>query len=216
MLLKLPDVTLVAPTGGHYPDTIEAIERSCDKVEFGSVKFVSPEKPDNLPDYIVHEESDRMDTYIAYNDYVFKKLYKHVKTSHCLLVQYDSWVVNPETWRDEWLEWDYIGAPWQIRENSYIAWGSLERVRVGNGGFSLRSVKLMTVPEKLDLPLVQEQGYYNEDGNICCYHRLRFLEEGIEYAPLEVAANFSFENVVSENIGVIPFGFHKNMPPWRV
>lgn len=215
-MLKLPNVTLIAPTGTHYSDTIAAIEKSCSKVEFGKVKFVSPEKPEGLPDYIIHEQSDRMDDYMSYNSYVFKRLHRHVQTTHCLLVQYDSWVINPDIWKDEWLEWDYIGAPWQIRENSYIAWGNMERVRVGNGGFSLRSMRLMSLPERLDLPLVQEQGYYNEDGNICCYHRVKFLEEGIKYAPLETAIRFSFENIIPENINVTTFGFHKNFPPWNI
>jgi hypothetical protein len=40
------------------------------------------------------------------------------------------------------------------------------------------------------------------------------LDNGIKYAPLDVACKFSYENTIPENIGIKPFGFHRNMPPW--
>jgi len=60
----------------------------------------------------------------------------------------------------------------------------------------------------------EEQGWKNEDGNICCYYRKEMLENGIKYAPLEVAVKFSYENTIPENVGVTPFGFHRYTPPW--
>lgn len=217
MKLQLPHVTLIAPTGTKILETISAIEKSCSGIDFGAVKLVVPEKPDNLPDYITFEQGGKMDSYFAYNEYVFKELYKHVDTSHCLLIQHDSWVLYPTLWDPSWLWYDYIGAPWEIRENSYISWETKERVRVGNGGFSLRSKKLLSIPSKYNLPLLEEQGYYNEDGNICCYHRHVFIENGIKYAPIEVAASFSYETPMEENMGIMSFGFHKNYPSyaWR-
>jgi hypothetical protein len=210
--IQLPDVTLIAPTGLHVPETITAIEKCCVGIDFGAVKLVAPEIPENTPDYIVFEKCDEMDSYFNYNNYVFRNLYNHVQTSHCLLIQYDSWIINSELWDNSWLEYDYIGAPWAIKDDAYIAWHSNEHVRVGNGGFSLRSKKLIGIPSLCDLPLTQEQGFYNEDGNVCCYYRVEFLAEGIKYAPVDVAAKFSFETPVEENFGIMPFGFHKNYP----
>jgi len=117
-------------------------------------------------------------------------------------------------WKDEWLEYDYLGAPWGIVPNTYIA-NNGETVRVGNGGFSLRSKFLMDLPFNQGFRLRSEQGWQNEDGNICCYYRKEFLKLGIKYAPVEVAAEFSFENVCVENYGRKTFGFHRNMNPWN-
>ena len=212
--IQLPNVTLVAPSGKNIPETIEAIKKCCEKIDFAYVKLIAPEKTEDCPEYIILDKCDEMDTYFNYNNYVFRNLYNHIETSHCLVIQYDSWIIHPELWNDDWLQYDYIGAPWAIRENAYIAWHSNERVRVGNGGFSLRSKKLLGIPSLCDLPLTQEQGFYNEDGNICCYYRVAFLSEGIEYAPLEVAVKFSFETPIEENFNVKTFGFHKNHPIW--
>jgi hypothetical protein len=183
-----------------------------EQVDFASAKLITGEKPGYLPQGISFEQSIYpMNTYIKCNEYVFRELGNHVETSHCLLMQYDSWIIHPEIWNENWLEYDYMGAPWPVRENSFMA-NNGERVRVGNGGFSLRSKKLVNAPKLLGLPLTQEQGYYHEDGNITCYWRKELLEYGIKYAPIEEAIHFSYETPIPENSGIITFGFHRNMP----
>ena len=215
MKIQLPNVTLLAPTGAHLPETVEAIRKCCEGIDFGAIKLVAPQLPDGSPDYITFINcGDAMDSYLKYNDYVFRNLAGHVQTSHCLLIQYDSWVIHPEVWDDNWLKYDYIGAPWMIKSDAYIAWGTGEHVRVGNGGFSLRSKKLLGLPVQKGLLLTQEQGFYNEDGNLAVYWRKEMLGFGIKYAPVKIAARFSYENTVPENMGLMTFGFHKNMPPW--
>ena len=37
-----------------------------------------------------------------------------VRTSHYLSIQADGWVLDASRWTDEFLEYDYIGAPWPI------------------------------------------------------------------------------------------------------
>jgi len=54
---------------------------------------------------------------------------------------------------------------------------------------------------------------YHEDGNVCVHNRHIFIEQGCEYAPVEVAVRFSQETRVPECDGIIPFGFHYNLPP---
>lgn len=214
MKIQLPDVTLIAPTGLRIPDTVAAFIKCCEGIDFGAVKLVAPEEPEGFPSYMSFEKCNEMDSYLKYNDYVFKNLISHVNTSHCLLIQYDSWIIHPELWDDEWLNYDYIGAPWAIKDDAYIAWHTYEHVRVGNGGFSLRSKRLLSIPQALNLSLTQEQGFYNEDGNICCYHRTDFLAAGTEYAPVDIATRFSYETPLDENFGIKTFGFHKHMNPW--
>jgi len=211
--IKLSNVTLLAPTGNHIPETIDAINKCCESIDFAAVKLITHQEHYDIPSNVVLEKSlFPMDTYYNYNKYVFEYLFHHFHSTHCIVMQYDSWILHPELWDIKWLEYDYIGAPWPIKDDSYIAWGSNEHVRVGNGGFSLRSRKLTELPNKLGLHLTDERGYFNEDGNTTCYHRIAFLNSGIKYAPVEVAAKFSFETLIPENYGVKTFAFHKNMP----
>jgi hypothetical protein len=147
---------------------------------------------------------------------MFKELYKYIDTKFALTIQDHAYVLHPKVWTDEFLEYDYIGAPWVYSNNAYIT-DEGKHVRVGNGGFSLRSKVIMKMPYILGLGLEERQGFYNEDGNICVYHRKTFLEHGVRYAPIEVASRFSYENLMSENFGVKPFGYHRNRPikTWR-
>ncbi len=69
-----------------------------------------------------------------YSNFVIKELYKYFSTSHCVLVQWDGYVINGDSWNPEFLKYDYIGAPWLYFDSR----------NVGNGGFSLRSWKLQS------------------------------------------------------------------------
>ena len=96
--------------------------------------------------------SRRSPTRDAYSTLMLKGLAPHVETSHALVVQWDGYVVNPDAWTDAFLDVDYCGAPWP--------WGDDDR-RVGNGGFSLRSRRLI---DALASPEVVLRG--NEDETI--------------------------------------------------
>ena len=209
--IRIKDVTLLAVSSIRIPETIQALKTSSLSIQFGNVKLVSHERPKELPDWIDFGYCPRIENINQFNQYVFKDLTEHVSTTHCLMVQDHAYVINYYLWNDFWLNYDYIGAPWPIIENTYIA-DNGERVRVGNGGFSLRSKKILDAPRKLGLNLKHVRGWYNEDGNLCCYHRQALLQYGIKYAPVEVAAKFSYENSVEENKDIIPFGFHRNKP----
>lgn len=207
----LNDVTLLAVSSIKIEETLGALIRSCECIQFAEVKLITHELPNILPNNIRFEQCPKLNNINDYNLYTFKYMSTHVNTSHCLLIQYDSWVIRPELWNDDWLQYDYVAAPWAYKDDAYICHDTGEHVRVGNGGFSLRSKKLIDTPMQYSLPLLQEQGWYNEDGNICCYHRKRLLELGIKYAPVDVASVFSFETEVPENKNTITFGFHRNM-----
>jgi len=210
MKTKIPDVTLIAISSIKIPETIQALQKCCEKLEFGSVKLLSDKKPADLPENITFELCPKINNIMDFNHYVFRDFGQHISTSHCLMVQFHAWVHRPELWDDNWLQYDYIGAPWPYKDDAYITRGG-EHVRVGNGGFSLRSKKLMDLPGKYNIQLTHDRGYWNEDGNICVYHRERFLELGIQYAPVEVAALFSHEIDIPENENVLSFGFHRYM-----
>jgi hypothetical protein len=155
-----------------------------------------------------------------YNWLMIYDLWQFVETQHCLVVQADGFVINPQRWDWEFLDWDYIGAPWPHRMNSYIdPFGNHQSV--GNGGFSLRSAKLLQVPQHIEIPWEvntgdfykhMDAGLYSEDGNICVHNRHLYMNQGCRFAPIEVASKFSRElNVPPWSISD-PFGFHKFDP----
>jgi hypothetical protein len=212
-MIKIPNVTVLAISSILIPETILAIEKTCEFIEFGSVKLISHIKPDTLSNDIEFAKCEEIKDIMDYNKLVFSELGQYVQTSHALLIQHHAFVINWSCWQDEFLNFSYIGAPWPIKENSYMG-NNGERIRVGNGGFSLRDKKLMNASKELGLPLKQEQGYFNEDGNSTAYYRRELLDYGIKYAPVELAARFSFENPVEENNWgkMKTFGFHRNLP----
>lgn len=228
-MINLSEVTLISiDTTKNIENTIKALHTSMSGISFGSVKLIANKK--DVVDFQSELKSDGIeienpvipiDNYNDYNYYVIYKLYEHIKTSHCLLVQSDGFVLFPEKWNDAWLEYDYIGAPWPYRENSYIdPFGNHQRV--GNGGFSLRSKKLLDVPNQVEVVWETNNSNfywmppgvvnYHEDGNICVHNRHVFEGQGCKFAPLEVAVHFSHESSLQENQGIIPFGFHHNLP----
>jgi hypothetical protein len=129
----------------------------------------------------------------AYSQIVLKQLYPHVATSHALVIQWDGYVVNPELWDDDFLNCDYIGAPWSD--------GS-----VGNGGFSLRSRRLLHALQDPGFTDVSEA----EDVAICGMYRARLISEfDIAFADTALARRFSFEmDVAPIFAGARTFGFH--------
>jgi tetratricopeptide (TPR) repeat protein len=135
----------------------------------------------------------------AYSSFILKRLVDHVETAHVLLIQWDGYVINASAWRDEFLECDYIGAKWFWHGKTGEP-GSAA-MRVGNGGFSLRSRRLLVA---LQDPRVRLEG--PEDETICRVFRpMLERERGIVFAAEALADAFAFE--VDYPIGK-PFGFH--------
>lgn len=200
-----------------------ALKYSMKDIDFGSVKFISHERPKIVPDGIKYEKFVGYDkiSYKEFSYYCIYKLIEHVDTEYMLMIHPDGFVINPESWTDEFLEWDYLGAPWPLTDTAFIdPFGNHQRV--GNGGFTLRSRKLLEVPLIEEIPFEVNQGTfykhmnagaYNEDGNICVHNKHLFEKHGIRYAPVELAAKFSHEIPVPETEEVEkPFGFHRYLP----
>lgn len=208
------ELTLLAISSIFIKETIDSLLTSSDKMDFKEIKIFTHEKPANLPSKIKYVNIKKINNIMDFNNFCFYEVGDYIETTHALFTQYHAWILDGDIFNNDWLKYDYCGAVWPIRQGSFRG-NNGEIVRNGNGGFSLRSKKIMSIPKKLNWPLREEQGFYNEDGNICCYYRKEFLELGIKYAPIEVAADFAFENVVIENYGRRTFGFHRNMNPWN-
>lgn len=134
-----------------------------------------------------------VNSYSQFNNYMIKHLYKHVGSDYCLVVQDDGYILNSNAWTDEFLNYDYIGAPWI--NHHYIP----DENKVGNGGFSLRSKKLINLCK--DLSISEND---NEDVVICQKNSEYLRSQGIKFAPIGLANIFSVEDGIYQN----QFGFH--------
>jgi hypothetical protein len=207
-MINLDNVTLVSVTSVNLDRTIRALKYSCKNIIFNDVILLTDKdvSTDNI-NVIKIEELD----YIGYSKFIVYELHKYIKTDFALIIQEDGFVVNANKWDDNFLKYDYIGAPFILpRQDDNISYrdsfGNL--IRVGNGGFSLRSKKLLSLPTLLNFEWKSYFGYYNEDGFFAVHNRYILEENGCVYAPVDVAAKFSHERQTSETIGITPFGFH--------
>lgn len=194
-MIELPQVTLVTVSGLGYKtqEHLEALKKSQEGIKFGAVKYIQDGSITDLD---------------SYSRFMLFDLWRSISTDFALIVQADSWVINPDLWTNEFLNYSYIGAPWH--PNTHFTKEGKE-IRVGNGGFSLRSWELLSAFRIYRLEFTDGgKGFKNEDGNICNYHREELEGWGMKFAPVEVAARFSTELTVPETTK--SFGFHKYLP----
>jgi hypothetical protein len=204
--MKLNNVTIAAVAGTKAIETLKAIKYSMRELEFDRAVLITPE--DIQDDQVEIIKCEPLN-YEQYNHFIVYRLHEYINTTHCLLVQNDGYVVNPDMWQDQWMQYDYIGALWPYPQDNFSFRdqdGNIQRM--GNGGFTLRSKKLLCAANDLDLEWKQYYGFYHEDGFFCCHNRSKYESVGCKFAPIEVAAEFSHESQVEENQGHIPFGFH--------
>lgn len=190
-MLKLPQVTLIALTNKDFKGHKKAIDVSSQGIEWGGVKIIWDEKIKSIDDW---------------NRKIIYDLHNYFDTEYCLLVHGDGYVTHPDLWRDEFLSYDYVGAPWPLPRDDYSYRdknGTI--VRVGNS-VSLRSKKLCALIATR--PMEYHFGNNNEDGQICCWERNWLEEQGCKFAPIEVAKHFSKEHDLPENKDLLTFAFH--------
>ena len=121
---------------------------------------------------------------VEWSKFALDKLASYVKTDFVLLVHADGYAVNSDKWRDDFLDWDYVGAPWpQWITRSW-------RTMVGNGGFSLRSHRWLQAAKELAGVSQGEP----EDWFCCKTHLEHFVNRGCRIAPVALAMKFSLEN----------------------
>lgn len=133
-----------------------------------------------------------------YSHFVLRQLPSHIRSPFVLVTQWDGFVVDPAAWRPEFLDFDYVGAVWPEQPAARS---------VGNGGFSLRSRRLLEAG--LDPRMTD---FHPEDQVLCrTWRGLLEREHGLRFAPPALARCFAFEN---EAPRVSTFGFHgpRNLP----
>lgn len=176
-MLSLPNVSLVMVETRLHELARLTLKEAVSKVRFASVhvytddlcKFdISGIQYFTVPDWQTKREC---------LDFCSFDSFQNVKTSHVLFMEWDSGVVDERAWRDEFLQYDFIGSPWNYTENN-----------VGNGGFSLRSKRMMDYlsANRSEFPT------YTDD-LLCRVYRPKLELAGFEWAPDGIAHDFSFE-----------------------
>lgn len=208
MKRKLEGVTLLGVDCVDIDRLIKAANICLEGFEFEEVKLLTSLKSNNP--YII--PIDPIHSVEEYSQFAIEKLNAYVETPHVLLIQHDGFILNPSAWSDEFMDYDYIGAPWLVREShvSKLGWPRelLGQHLVGGGGFTLRSKKLLSLCAEL-----AAQGFfkkYHPEDVVLCLDNRKYLEDrGIKFAPISLAQQFSYEAEDMERYSWEgQFGFH--------
>lgn len=151
---RLTNVTLAAMTSVNIRATIKAMQYSMRGIDFGDAVLITHRKPFCLPAGIRYSHTDRLKDIDAFNYKMVYELGEHIHTDFALIVHADGFVVHPEMWRDEFLDYDYIGAPWPLPpEGDTTTYRDRDGniCRVGNSA-GIRSKRLMDFPKKAGIP----------------------------------------------------------------
>jgi hypothetical protein len=190
--LSLPKVTLCAATSVNFEATVAALCASMAQVSFGDVILFTDAAPASVPAGIRIVAISNLSSVRAYSNFILRELAPHIRTDHCLIVQWDGFVLDSKQWDPEFLDFDYIGAPWPQFGDSH---------NVGNGGFSLRSTRLLNLCRAADFAVS-----HPEDIAIGRANRARLeRDHGIRFADRAIAERFAFERTAPAGP---TFGFH--------
>jgi len=188
--MQIKDVTLCCIDCLNPEAAKLALKHSAQLCEFDQVLFFTDTELSDPDIEII--PTNKISSSAEYSNFVLKELNKYIDTSHVLIIQWDGFITNPTAWREEFKNYDYIGAcwPWETTIN-----------QVGNGGFSLRSKRLLEA-------LQDERAYTSrpEDEAICKDFKPWLSNDyKISFAPSELARKFSYER---EPVSLETFGFH--------
>jgi hypothetical protein len=209
--LELNDITLLTVTSVDLDSAANALLISSEYCKFGSIKMLSPTRPISLHKTIEHIAIPPIDS-VGYSKFIIEDLHKFVDTEFCLCIQSDGFVINPTQWTNDFLKYDYLGAPWPSAVNidsGPIGKFYFDKNRVGNGGFSLRSKKFLGACSRIKFDELNFPTK-SEDVIICHFLYEEMLRAGIKFAPLDLASKFSVESLIeNQNRNLeTSFGFH--------
>lgn len=177
-MTNIPNVTLICIDCAFHGASVSAIKKSMEQVSFARAVFITniDIKIDGVDTIVIPAIKTKQE----YSHFCIKELSKYFETDYALVIQHDGYVLNGDCWDDEFLDYDYIGAPWIYEHNRNI----------GNGGFSLRSKRLCDI--LYSDPLIDIT--HPEDQSIGILYR-NYLEQkySIKFPSEELADRFAFE-----------------------
>lgn len=193
MKKHLPNVTLITFDCVNIATT-KICADICEKhFSFAAVKILSS-IPDNDPRVVPVPEL--LNDWQKYSEFYIREFAKHVDTEYALCFHPDSFIANPEAWEDDFLKYDYMGAPWRHMGKPFV----------GGGGFSVRSKRLLDYVSKNYKKIGGP--FHPEDVWICETARPHLEREGMTFAPVELAERFSKEGGPRGVVWDGQFGWH--------
>ena len=206
-------ITIVAVADTKIVETINSLKISSKKIKYNQIILLSSKNIDRS--YFFKDlkiiRIEPLKSLKDYNHFIIYKLHKYIESSHTLLVQWDGFIINEKKWDEEFLNYDYIGAPFipRAKNLNYSRDKFGDFYSIGNGGFSLRSLNLLKAASKYKLKDDKSQTHNHEDGFFSVYHR-KFLEsKGLKWAPFSIAKKFAIESPLTfKEFFDLPFGFH--------
>lgn len=126
----------------------------------------------------------KLETIDAYSRFMIEQVHEHVTSDHFLVFQWDGFIINPHLWWDGFVEYDYIGAPWPQ------PYRPAPDLKVGNGGFSLRSHSLSAALPQL------HAAYRGEPEDVFIANQIQSNPNlgRFSLAPAQIARHFSVEH----------------------
>jgi hypothetical protein len=210
------DFLTVVSVYGHNDgaSSIPSILRSTEALPWSKALLLSISRPHSLPECIAWKKIPRLN-YQQYSLFMIYCLASFIDTDFALCVQSDSWVLNQSAWTDDFLEYDYIGAPNEVglikpksvsdpgfRFDGKLVQGNWQWVKeenpigVLNGGFSLRSQKFLCAPREIGLPYHFDDNAIrqNEDLQLCLFMRPELEAYGVKFPAIGIAKKFAIEH----------------------
>ncbi len=193
-VLALPEVTLLVADTANHALAARALARSIEGIRFARALWLTDAVPSGVevPGGVDVVAIAPIASRHAYSRLMLKGLAPYVTTSHVLVVQWDGFVLHADAWDPAFLDCDYLGARWYWHTDG---------MDVGNGGFSLRSRRLI---EALADPRIE--GEAAEDELLArTFRPLLERDHGIRFGTAALADRFSFEVA---HAAPNTFGFH--------
>ena len=197
--LQLKNITLVGCTCRDYVETLLALEHCANLCDFNNIVYFSDLDPFdfiyglklNIPNltYVYVESFMTYDRVcIWFMTSYFK--YQHLFSDFTLNIHHDGYIIRPNAWTNEFLEYDFVGAcqKWEVP-------------MVMNNGFCLYSKQFIKAMEKLNLPATSEACHPSDMILLKNHEKMN-----VKIAPVTLGHQFSSEGFRWDNNG--SFGFH--------
>ena len=189
--ISLPEVTLVCIDTVNPALAMVAMQRCLTCFRFGRALLLTDQAVTPSPGIDI-EQIEGIRDIESYSEFVVRRLDHHIKTAFALLVQWDGFIIHPDAWDPAFLNYDYIGATWPATAD--------QPEMVGNGGFSLRSKKLLQALQNIEF-----SQFHPEDELIARTYRAELESMGIRFAPPAMGDRFAYE---FKKPLTATFGFH--------
>ena len=99
-------VALICLETRHLELALNAIRRCTERFYFDEILLFTDQ--DWVVDGVTIVRCEPIRSAEEYSKFMLGDFHRHVRAPHFLVAQWDGFVMHPEKWRDDFLDWDYI------------------------------------------------------------------------------------------------------------